>query len=307
MIETNVDVYQRLGLAVPEEKKDAELGQADFLKLMTTQLQNQDPFKPMEDGDFLGQIAQFSTVDGIGDLNESFATFAGSLASNQALQASTLVGRSVVAAAEFASLPEEQQFSGVVEITESAADLNVEILDSSGQVVKQLNLGEQSQGLAQFIWDGVKDDGSKAAPGEYRIRAIAEISGEQLEMNTSGYGVVSGPPTLSGVVDLTQDVSDLTVEITDASGQLLKKLQLGKQDEGSISFSWNGVTDNGRQVSPGDYRMKATGTYLGKPVAYETLVETRVESVTLGQGGQGLTLNVSGNGTISFDQVRQVR
>ena len=307
MIETNVDLYQRLGLAAPEEKKDTELGQADFLKLMTVQLQNQDPFKPMEDGDFLGQIAQFSTVDGIGDLNESFATFAGSLASNQALQASTLVGRSVVVAAEFGSLPEEQQFSGVVEITESATDLNIEILDGSGQVVKQLNLGAQSQGLAQFIWDGVKDDGSKAAPGEYRIRAVAEISGEQIEMNTSGYGIVSGPPTLSGVVDLTQDVSDLTVEITDASGQLLKKLQLGQQEEGSISFNWNGVTDNGRQVGSGDYRMRATGTYLGKPVAYETLVETRVESVTLGQGGQGLTLNVSGNGTVGFEQVRQVR
>ncbi|MCK4950816.1 MAG: hypothetical protein KAS48_03295 [Gammaproteobacteria bacterium] len=307
MIETNVDLYQRLGLALPEAKKDVELGQDAFLKLMTTQLQNQDPFKPLESGDFLGQIAQFSTVSGIGDLNESFATFAGSLASNQALQASTLVGRSVLAAAEMGRLPEEQSFSGVVEITDSATDLNIEILDGSGQVVKQLNLGAQDQGLAQFIWDGIKDDGSKAAPGEYRIRAIAEISGEQLEMNTSGYGYVSGPPSLSGVVDLTQDVTDLTVEITDASGQLLKNLQLGKQDEGFISFQWNGLADDGRQVGPGNYKMRATGTYLGKPVAYETLVETRVESVTLGKGGQGLTLNVSGNGEISFDQVRQVK
>ena len=307
MIETNVELYQRLGLAVQEEKKDAKLGQEAFLELMTTQLQNQDPFKPMESGDFLGQIAQFSTVSGIGDLNESFATFAGSLASNQALQASTLVGRSVLATTEFGSLPEEQSFSGVVEITDTATDLNIEILDSSGQVVKQLNLGAQDQGLAQFIWDGIKDDGSKAAPGEYRIQAIADISGEQLEMNTSGYGYVSGPPSLSGVVDLTQNVSDLTVEITDTSGQVLKYLQLGGQEAGLVPFSWNGVTDDGRQISPGNYRMKATGTYLDKSVAYGTLIETRVESVTLGKGGQGLTLNVSGNEAISFDQVRQVR
>jgi len=313
MIENNVELYQRLGLAVPEEKKNVELGQDAFLKLMTTQLQNQDPFKPLESGDFLGQIAQFSTVSGIGDLNESFATFAGSLASNQALQASTLVGRSVVASAEFGSLPEEQPFTGVIELTDDATDVNVEILDSSGQVIKQLNLGEQGMGLAQFIWDGIKDDGSKAAPGEYRIRAIADIAGESLEMNTSGYGYVSGQPELKGVVDLTNTVSDLTVEITDASGQVLKILKLGnpqeggKQEEGLISFSWNGVMDNGNQVDPGKYRMRATGTYLDKSVAYETLINTRVESVTLGQGGQGLTLNVSDNEEISFYQVRQVR
>ena len=50
-----------------------EMGQEQFLELMTAQLQNQDPFKPMESGDFLSQIAQFSTVEGIGDLNDSFS------------------------------------------------------------------------------------------------------------------------------------------------------------------------------------------------------------------------------------------
>jgi flagellar basal-body rod modification protein FlgD len=307
MIENNVDIFKQLGLSVPETKKNDELGQTAFLKLMTTQLANQDPFKPLESGEFLGQIAQFSMVSGIDDLNESFATFAGSMASNQALQASTLVGRTVVTAAELGSLPEEQPFSGVVELLDNAADLNIEIIDSSGQVIKQLNMGSQAQGLVTFIWDGVKDDGSKASPGDYRIKAIAEISGEQLEVNTSGFGTLWGPPALSGVVDLTQDVSDLTVEITDTSGQILKILQLGRQEEGLVSFSWNGLTDNGRQVDPGKYRMNAIGTYVDKQIAYETLVETRVESVTLGRGGQGLTLNVSGNERISFDQVRQVK
>ena len=307
MIETNTELYQRLGLAVPEEKKDSKLGQDAFLKLMTVQLQNQDPFKPMESGDFLGQIAQFSTVSGIGDLNESFATFAGSLASNQALQASTLVGRSVVVTADIGNLPEEQPFTGVIEITDTATDLNVEILDDSGQVIKTINLGAQDQGMAQFIWDGIKDDGSKVGPGQYRIRAIADIAGESLEMNTSGYGVVSGPPELTGVVDLTQDVGALIVEITDMSGQVLKQIQLGVQEEGLTPFSWDGVMDNGNQVDPGNYKMRATGIDEGKSAAYEILVETRVESVTLGKGGQGLTLNVSGNGEISFNQVRQVR
>lgn len=76
--------------------KRKELGQDEFFELIITQLQNQDSFKPMERGDFLGQIAQFSTVNGISDLQQSFATLATSLQPSQALQASTMVGREVV-------------------------------------------------------------------------------------------------------------------------------------------------------------------------------------------------------------------
>ena len=88
---------ESLGLAQKKPRVDKkEMGQEDFLKLMTTQLQNQDPMKPMENGDFLAQIAQFSTVDGIGKLQESFEALSGSLHSNQALQASGLIGRNVM-------------------------------------------------------------------------------------------------------------------------------------------------------------------------------------------------------------------
>ena len=86
----------QFALRETETNRDqGELGQAEFFDLMVTQLKNQDPFKPMESGEFLGQIAQFSTVDGIGGLQRSFESLAGSLQSSQALQASTMVGRSV--------------------------------------------------------------------------------------------------------------------------------------------------------------------------------------------------------------------
>ena len=97
------NVYAQLGLTAPaagENKANDELGQAEFLELMTAQLKYQDPLKPMENGDFLGQMAQFGTVSGINDLNATINTMSASFQSNQALQASTLVGRRVLVAAD---------------------------------------------------------------------------------------------------------------------------------------------------------------------------------------------------------------
>ena len=87
-----------LGFDVPKAAREGDLGQEDFLHLMLTQLKNQDPFKPMESGEFLGQLAQFGTVQGLAGLQTSFDSLASSLVSNQALQASSLVGRSALAA-----------------------------------------------------------------------------------------------------------------------------------------------------------------------------------------------------------------
>ena len=85
-----------LELKQPEKKANDELGQSEFLDLMIAQLQHQDPLNPADSGEFLGQLAQFGTVNGITELQNSFADLATSLQSSQALQASTLVGRNVL-------------------------------------------------------------------------------------------------------------------------------------------------------------------------------------------------------------------
>lgn len=157
-----------------------ELGQSDFLKLMTTQLQNQDPFKPMENGDFLAQIAQFSTVTGIEDLNKSFNDLGQSLVSNQALQASSLVGRQVMAPTGVAALQAGGSISGSVELPAASTEVTVNVYDQSGQVVRKLTLGPQASGAADFRWNGARDDGSFAEPGTYFINAEA-IVGDRSE------------------------------------------------------------------------------------------------------------------------------
>jgi len=154
-----------------------ELGQEQFLELMTTQLQNQDPFKPMESGDFLSQIAQFSTVEGIGDLNDAFSGLSQSLVSNQALQATNLVGRQVLAPTGVAALSQGGSIRGNVELPAASGEVVVNVYDQAGQVVRRLELGSQAAGPVSFQWDGLKNDGQFASPGNYFISAEASIDG----------------------------------------------------------------------------------------------------------------------------------
>ncbi|MFW5443067.1 MAG: flagellar hook assembly protein FlgD [Methylococcaceae bacterium] len=182
-----IETFQNLGLATTADKVEPakqELGQEDFLKLLTTQLTHQDPNKPMENGDFLAQMAQFSTVEGIGDLNDSFAEFASSINSGQALQAATLVGKSVLIPATEAVMSLNKNMGGEIVLNENTNNLKVSFLDSNGQTVKTIDLGKQQQGNVAFEWDGLLDDGTYADPGVYQIRAEADIDGDNTILQT---------------------------------------------------------------------------------------------------------------------------
>jgi len=155
----------------PQQEPRGDLGQADFLKLMVTQFQNQDPFEPMDNGDFLGQLAQFSTVSGIDSLNESFGSLAGSVQNSQALEAAGLVGRKVFAVTNAGFLDDSGAIKGAIELETSASDVQIDITDSSGQLVQRLSLGQQSSGLVKFSWDGNDVAGDRSSTGQYQISA----------------------------------------------------------------------------------------------------------------------------------------
>lgn len=213
-----------LGLgAQPEQKTKTadQLGQTDFLNLMITQLKTQDPFKPQENGDFIAQMAQFSSVSGLAELQQSFDKLATSLQSNQALQASSLVGRTVLVPSAVGTLPSGGAMSGALDLPASSGAVGINVYDSSGQVVRRLELGAQSSGEVYFNWDGLTNAGTPAEPGQYYISADASMNGDT--------------------------------------------------------------------------------------VALQTLVTTSVDSVTLGQGGQGLTLNLTDGNVVDFSSVREIK
>jgi flagellar basal-body rod modification protein FlgD len=212
-------VLDALNLAPRSAQKSDKMGASDFLKLMTTQLNNQDPTKPMQSGEFFSQIAQFSTVAGIQELQASFQQVATAMYSSQTLQASAMVGRSVL-----------------------------------------------------------------------------------VPTNAATYA----GSAVNGVVELPSSTTNLTVNISDQSGQLVRRLNLGQQPSGTVHFNWDGMSDQGAPMSPGVYSFNAQAQVGGEPVAVTTNLASKVESVTMGAGGQGITLNLTGIGSIPLSNVKQI-
>jgi flagellar basal-body rod modification protein FlgD len=197
------------------------LGGTDFLTLMLAQLQNQDPTSPVDSNEFLSQLASLSEVQGITQLNTSFATLSNSLTSGQALQASSLLGHTALVTSSTASLATAgATVNGAVSVPQTSSSVVLNIKNSAGVLVQSINLGAQSAGLADFSWNGQTSGGSAAPAGTY-----------------------------------------------------------------SLSAQVNGV---------------AAGT------AVSTLVSGTVDSVTMGGGASGLSLNISGLGSVPFSSVQQI-
>jgi len=196
------------------------LGGTDFLTLMLAQLKNQDPTSPVDSNEFLSQLASLSEVQGITQLNTSFATLSGSLTSNQALQASSLLGHQALVPSSTATLTAAgAPISGAVSVPQTSSQVVLNITNSAGALVQSINLGAQSAGLANFTWNGQ----------------------------------TSGGPAPAGTYNLTAQVSGV-----------------------------------------------AGGT------AVSTLVSGTVDSVTMGSGTTGMSLNISGLGSVPFSSVQQI-
>ena len=206
------NIYSQLGLTRPAENEgrgNDELGQAEFLELMTTQLRFQDPLKPMENGDFLGQMAQFGTVNGINDLNTTFNSMSASFQSNQALQASTLVGRRVMVPSNDAFLGDSGALLGAVELEQPANRVVISVQNAAGQLVHREELGIQQAGLLDFEWNGLDQNGNRLPAGDYRIAAELHRGNEVTAGNT--FTVVDVESVTLGVAgqDLTLSVTGL--------------------------------------------------------------------------------------------------
>ncbi len=159
-----------------DKKANDQLDQADFLRLMTTQLKNQDPTKPLDGQQFMAQLAQFSTLNGIIEMKQSLDTLAQSLQSMNTLQASNLVGRSVLIDGDKGYLDADGSLSGRATVTETANNLTLIVTEASGREVRRINLGAKPAGTVDFRWDGLDGNGARAAPGLYAIRVEGAVA-----------------------------------------------------------------------------------------------------------------------------------
>ncbi len=177
--------------------KDNELGQTAFLELMITQLSNQDPLSPQENGEFIAQLAQFSSVEGLERLNENFDSFANNFTSNRALQATSLVGSAVTVPGDTGFLLDGQLVSATAALPASTAGLSVNVYGESGELLQQFPVGFQTAGDVALRWDGLNLEvdgkiipstgGSSTAfgPGKYRFEITATQDGKLEELDTA--------------------------------------------------------------------------------------------------------------------------
>ncbi len=180
-VDNTQDPFAALGLSRREEEQASndptQLGMDTFLKLMVTQMNNQDPFKPMENGDFLAQIAQFGAVSGLDQLNTQISDLSTSLTSGQALQAGGLVGHEVLVPVDTGHLAPGGAIRGQVELTQSSPEVTLRVHDAAGQLVRELPLGSAPGGVLRFDWDGTDDSGAHVPPGRYRV-SVTAVQGE---------------------------------------------------------------------------------------------------------------------------------
>ncbi|NWC91659.1 MULTISPECIES: flagellar hook assembly protein FlgD [unclassified Pseudomonas] len=162
------------------------MGKDAFLQLLVTQLKNQDPLSPQDNGAFVAQLAQFSSLEGINNLNDSVNAISSSYSSSQALQASSLVGRSVITQTDTAVVDTSKSMTGSVAVTAATGNVSVKITDKDGNVVRTIDMGAQSAGNSSFVWDGKNDAGEVAPAGTYTFNATTKNdAGDSVALATS--------------------------------------------------------------------------------------------------------------------------
>jgi flagellar basal-body rod modification protein FlgD len=189
-----------------------------FLKLLVTQMKNQDPLNPMDNAQVTSQLAQISTVNGIQQLNTTIQGMSTAFLSSQSLQSASLIGHTVLTDGSSLNVADGAPAYGAVQLTQAADSVNVNIVSPAGNLVRQLQLGAQNTGTAGFQWDGLDDSGAKVAAGSYTFKVTATSGGQSVNTTSFMAGTVSS-------VTLGSDGLHLTVGgIGDIQMQQIKRI-----------------------------------------------------------------------------------
>lgn len=160
-----------------------------FMTLLVTQMKNQDPLNPMDNAQVTSQMAQLSTVTGIDKLNDTLEKLISNVQTGQSYQASSMIGRDILSPGNTVQTTGQGGYYGI-ELPIGADKVTVTIKDSAGATIRTLNLGKQNAGTASLAWDGLKDDGTAAAKGNYKFEVDATIGGNKVESTALSFARV---------------------------------------------------------------------------------------------------------------------
>lgn len=215
--------------ALQEQKKPTEstgkqdLKQEDFLSLLTKQLSQQDPFKPVSNDQMIAQMASFATVDGIGKMNTQFESLNSAMTSNQALQASSLVGRDVLVPGAAGVKKDDAGMAAMVKLPSSVENLFVRIEDEMGQLVRTMDVGAKPAGDNRVEWDGKDQNGNPLPAGKYKVKAAGLLDGTSTEFGVSTYANVNSVLLGKGDGNVLLNLAGFTSPV-----KLAEVLEVGK-------------------------------------------------------------------------------
>jgi flagellar basal-body rod modification protein FlgD len=184
----------------------AGMGQSDFLRLFTTQLNNQDPTDPVKNEAFVAQLAQFSQLEATTNMSTSLGALASSLASNQITGSANLIGKSVSVPGGPAQLVSGQTVNATIGLPQGADGVTLQVYDSAGKLVSTQTAGPQTAGDMLFSWNGQDDTGNALPTGNYRFVANAVVQGKNTTPTVS---------TMVSVLGVSQNADkSITLQVT---------------------------------------------------------------------------------------------
>ncbi len=148
----------------------SEMGQADFLRLLTAQMQTQDPFEPMDNAQMVSQMATITNSSGIAEMNATLKSLASQLTGSRLGDAASWIGKSMLVESNIAAPDAAGQYIGQVTFADATSGATVDLLDGDGNVLKTIDLGDQPEGDVNFYWDGKNDAGETVGTGALNIR-----------------------------------------------------------------------------------------------------------------------------------------
>ena len=206
-------IFDKLGINQAKQTEELgakqTLGQQDFLKLMTTQLQNQDPFAPMENGDFIAQMAQFSTVSGIKEVNDTLGSLTGEYEKARVATAASLLGHSVLIPGNIVRPDANGEIHGVLDLPQVSSFTTLNFTDPvSGELVHTQTLGALPSGLNGFSWTEIPDE-LRSKNTKLKLEALVDFGDGSQSLSPSIFAEILSASTGEGAADaITIDLAD---------------------------------------------------------------------------------------------------
>lgn len=213
-----LSTYSGTSTSNTNESSYSSLGKDDFLMLLVTQMNNQNPLDPQDNSEFVAQLAQFSSLESLTNMSSSMDSLLSSYQSSQALQASSLVGRSVTVSASSTYVDGAAGMTGSVVLPSAADGISVGVYDSAGSLVKTIALDSQTKGgNVSFTWGGTNASGVAQPSGTYTFKASASLDGKSTALETY-------LPATVGSVTLGSGTSDMTLNLAGVGSIALSKV-----------------------------------------------------------------------------------